>query len=88
MSVVDLFRHRGSAPVARERLAILLSHERATRGGRDLLAILREEILATIARHVSVDPDNVHIQMDRGATVSILEIDVAIPHSIAATRGC
>jgi cell division topological specificity factor len=87
MSVVDLFRSRASAPVARERLSILLSHERATRGGRDLLAILREEILATIAKHVSVDPDHVQIQMDRGATVSLLEIDIEIPHSIAPTRG-
>ena len=36
-------RSRASAPVARERLSILLSHERATRGGRDLLAILRRK---------------------------------------------
>jgi cell division topological specificity factor len=81
MNVFNLFRRRGSAPVARERLQILLSHERAARGQRDLLAILREEILAAIAKHVTVDNDNVHIQMDRGDTVSTLEIDIEIPHS-------
>jgi cell division topological specificity factor len=81
MSVFNLFRRRGSAPIARDRLQILLSHERATRGQRDLLAILREEILAAIAKHVTVDQDNVHITMDRGDTVSTLEIDIEIPHS-------
>jgi cell division topological specificity factor len=81
MNVFHLFRRRGSAPVARERLQILLSHERAARGQSDLLAILREEILAAIAKHVTVDRDNVQIRMDRGETVSTLEIDVEIPHS-------
>jgi cell division topological specificity factor len=81
MSIFNLFRRRGSAPVARERLQILLSHERATRGQRDLLAILREEILAAITKHVTVDQENVHVRMDRGDTVSTLEIDIEIPHS-------
>jgi cell division topological specificity factor len=81
MSVFDLFRQRGSAPVARERLQILLSHERAARGQRDLLAILREEILVAIARHVTVDHDNVQVRIDRADTASTLEINVEIPHS-------
>jgi cell division topological specificity factor len=86
MSVVSLFRSRGSAPVARERLQILLSHERASLGRRDLLSVLQEEILAAVARHVTVDQDNVRIQMDRGAEGSTLEIGVEIPHSVATTR--
>jgi cell division topological specificity factor len=81
MNVLNFFRRRGSAPVARERLQILLSHERAARGQRDLLALLREEILAAIAKHVTVESENVHVRMDRGDTVSTLEIDVEIPHS-------
>ena len=81
MNLFNLFRRRGSAPVARERLQILLAHERAARGQPDLLAILREEILAVIAKHVTVEHDNVHVRMDRGITVSTLEIDVEIPNS-------
>jgi len=53
MSFFNPFRRRGSAPVARERLQILLSHERAARGQTDLLGILREEILSAIAKHVT-----------------------------------
>ena len=84
MSMFNLFRRRGSAPVARDRLQILLAHERAARGQSDLLAILREEILAVIAKHVTVERDNVLVRMDRGATVSTLEIDVEIPTSAGA----
>ena len=81
MSMFGLFKRRGSAPVARERLQILLAHERSVRGQSDLLAILREEILAVIERHVPVERENVQIKMDRGDTVSMLEIDVEIPNS-------
>jgi cell division topological specificity factor len=86
MSVFGLFRRRSSAPVARERLQILLAHERGARGKSDLLAILREEILAVIEKHVSIDRDNVQIKMDRGDAVSILEIDVEIPNSAGLLR--
>ena len=81
MSLLNLFRRRRSAPVARERLQILLSYERATRGQVDLLGLLREEILTAIGKHVIIERDNVQIRMDRGASVSTLEIDVEIPHS-------
>ena len=84
MNLLNLLRRRGSAPVARERLQILLAYERANRGYSDLLAVLREEIVAVIARHVTVDRDNVMVRMDRGDTVSTLEIDIEIPHKAGA----
>jgi cell division topological specificity factor len=81
MKIFNLFRRPSSAPLARERLQILLSHERAAGRQPDLLAILQEEILATIARQISVERENVRVRIDRGATVSTLEIDVEIPHA-------
>jgi cell division topological specificity factor len=86
MSVFGLFRRQSSAPIARERLQILLSHERGGRGQSDLIAILREEILAVIEKHVTIDRDNVQIKMDRGDAVSLLEIDVEIPNSVGLRR--
>lgn len=80
MSIFSLFRKQKSAPLARERLQVLLAHERAS-SGTDLVAVLREEILAVIARHVQIDSDRVHVKMDRDEHVSILEIDVEIPLS-------
>ena len=86
MSVFGLFRRRSSAPIARERLQILLAHERGVRGQSDLLAILREEILAVIEKHVPIERDNVQIKMDRGDAVSLLEIDIEIPNSVGMLR--
>lgn len=86
MSILNFFRRRATAPVARERLQILLAHERSTRGQSDLLAVLREEILTAIAKHVSVDQDAVVIRMDRGATVSTLEIDVELPNEASRLK--
>ena len=81
MSILNLFRRRGTAPVARERLQILLSYERSTRGQSDLLGILREEILAALGKHIQVDQDNIVMRMDRGATLSTLEIEILIPNA-------
>jgi len=80
MNPLNLFR-RGSAPIARERLQILLAHERSTRSQGDLLGVLREEILALISRHVCFDPDKVQIEMDRGKFVSTLAVDIEIPNA-------
>ena len=81
MTLLDLFRRRGSAPVARERLQVLLAYERKNRNQPDLVAILREEIMAVIIRHIHVDQDDVRVSMDRGERMSTLEIDIDIPNA-------
>ena len=79
MTIFSLFSKRRSAPVARERLQVLLAHERASIGKTDLVAVLREEILAVIARHVSVEPENLRVRMERGDQITTLEVEVDIP---------
>jgi cell division topological specificity factor len=79
MSLLSLFGRKASAGVARDRLQILLSHERTTTGRSDLVAILREEILSVIAKHISIDRDKVQVKMDRGESFSTLEVDIEIP---------
>ncbi len=81
-----LSRRKGSAPVARERLQILLAHERGLRGQPDLLGILREEILAVVSRHVTLDPDKVVVRLDRGVDVSTLEGDIEVPNDFDKRR--
>jgi cell division topological specificity factor len=44
------------------------------------MLVLREEILAVLRRHVPIDPEKVMVKVDRGATVSTLEIDIEIPN--------
>ncbi len=79
MSLFGFLRPRTTAPVARDRLQILLAHERAFAGGDDLVATLQEEILKVIAKHVEIDRDKVKVSLDQGQSVSTLEIDVEMP---------
>jgi len=79
MSIFSYFRRRDSAPIARDRLQIMLAHERATLGGSDIVAKLREEILAVIARHMTIDHDKVQVKMDRDGSVSTLDIEIEVP---------
>ena len=84
MSFFSFFNRGRSAPVARDRLQLLLAHERALDGDPDLAAILQQEILAVIARHVAIDPDKVVVKLDRGHQVSTLEIDIEMPGAVLA----
>ena len=72
-----------TAPAARERLQILLTHERSSGSQPDLVAILREEILAVVGKHVKIDPDAVEVRLERGKDISTLEIEVEVPVAAA-----
>ena len=88
MNVLRFFQRRSSAPAtepigsaaaARDRLTVLLSHERAAVGQSKLVELLREEILAVIGKHVAIERDKVQIKMGGGDGVSTLAIDIEIP---------
>jgi cell division topological specificity factor len=85
MNLFRFLRPISSARVARERLHILLEYERDLVSQTDLIAVLCEEILAVIARHVTIDRNKVQIEVDRGAEGSILEVDIKIPNMSLAT---
>ncbi len=87
MKLLRLFGSRDtSAPVARERLQILLAHERGLLGQPDLLVMLREEILAVVSKHVTLDPDKVIVRLDRGKNVSTLEVDIEVPNDFEKSK--
>ena len=85
MRLFRFLRPVSSAPVARERLQILLEYERNVLSQTDLIAVLREEILAVVARHVTIDPDRVQIKVDRGQRVSMLVVGMEVPNRASAT---
>jgi cell division topological specificity factor len=84
MNILSLFTRNRSAPVARDRLQVLLAHERTMSGRPDLAAVLQQEILAVIARHIPIDRDKVVVKLDRGSQVSTLEIDIEMPQEVLA----
>jgi cell division topological specificity factor len=83
MKLFKLFSKPQSAPAARERLQVLLAHERASAGDSDLVAKLRDEIMRVISKHMHIDQDKVSVKMERGEQVTTLAVDVEIPFNAA-----
>lgn len=78
MKLFGFFNRGNTAPVARERLQILLAHERRSACNADLLAVLHREVLEAISKHVAVDADRVAVKLHRRDAMSMLEIDIEI----------
>ena len=84
MSWLDYFRSTRkpeppSASQAKERLQIVLAHERIGRAREDFLPKLQQELVAVVARYVAIDPGKVNINLDRGGDMSTLAIEIELP---------
>lgn len=80
----SLFRQRkpASAQTAKERLQILLAHERAVGGSSpDFLPLLQRDILEVVRRHLEIDSDAVDVKLERSDDLSSLEINIELPGS-------
>ncbi|MFC3124734.1 cell division topological specificity factor MinE [Pseudoroseomonas globiformis] len=84
MSWLDVFRGKSKPPpssagAAKERLQIVLAHERISRTGSDFLPRLQKELIEVVARYVAIDPKAVNVSLDRGGDMSTLAIEVELP---------
>ena len=81
MGLFDYFKpsEKKSATVARERLQIILAHERAERDRPSYLPRLQKEILAVVRKYVEVDQEDVEINLDRRDDCEILALSVTLP---------
>lgn len=89
MSILDyLFRNKpkNTASLAKERLQIIVSHERSARSGPDYLPMLQKELIDVIAKYVDIDQDQVKVELDRSGNCSILELNVTLPDIIEPTK--
>jgi len=88
VSLFDFFfpKKPASASVAKERLQIVLAHERAGRDGPDFLPRLQKELLAVVAKYVAVRDDTVRISVGRSGNTSVLEINVEVPTAGPAAK--
>lgn len=83
MSLFNYLRKRNStASVAKERLQIIISHERSQRNTPDYLPKLQEEILAVIAKYVRISRDQVSVHLERTGDNAVLELNVTMPDEV------
>lgn len=83
MGILDYFRSssKASASVAKERLQIVIAHERAQRGGPEYLPRLHAEILEVIRKYVPIDEDRVKMNLEREGDYEVLELNIALPET-------
>ena len=84
MSIFDFFRppKKPTAKIAKDRLQILLAHERSGQGGADFLPRLQQELLAVIRKYDSIDDDRVAVRLDNNKdNISVLEVNIELSSS-------
>jgi len=69
---------RPSASIAKERLKIVLAHERAGRNAPDFLPLLQKELLAVVGRYVEMTEDMIRVTLANSGDTSSLEINIEI----------
>lgn len=81
MGMFDFLRSRpkNTANIAKERLRIIVSQERSSRGAPDYLPLLRRELLDVIKKYVNVDIDAVKVDLVKDGDHEVLDISVSLP---------
>ena len=84
MSLLNyIFRNipKNTATLAKERLHIIVSHERRTEINSDFLPKLQQELIEVIAKYVDIDQDQVKVELERTGNCSILELNITLPNA-------
>ncbi|MGJ0484095.1 MAG: cell division topological specificity factor MinE [Methylomicrobium sp.] len=81
MSLLDYFRtsRPSSASVAKERLQILVAHERVSRNQPSYLPQLQKELLEVIRKYVNVDQDSISFSFEQDGNQETLELNIVLP---------
>ncbi|HLO94214.1 MAG TPA: cell division topological specificity factor MinE [Burkholderiaceae bacterium] len=71
---------KSTASVAKERLQLILAHERNGRSASpDYLPQLQRELVAVISKYVSINPDDIKVHMERQDNLEVLEVKIELP---------
>lgn len=85
MSILNYLRRRSAtASVAKERLQIIISHERTKHKTPDYLPKLQDEIIAVIAKYMPIERNQVNVHVERSGDNAILELNVTMPEEVAS----
>ncbi len=81
MSLLDYFRSSktNTASLAKERLQILVAHERASRNQPSYLPALQQELLAVIRKYVNVGQDAITVNFEQDGNQETLELNIVLP---------
>lgn len=81
MSIFDYFHNKktNTASLAKERLQVIVAHERGKRSQPNYLPKMQQEIIEVIKKYIPIDNDQVTVTLDNSDNCSILELNVTLP---------
>ena len=84
MSILSflLGEKKKTASIAKERLQLIIAHERA--GGHapaDYLPALQKELVAVISKYVKIGADDIKVSLERQDNLEVLEVKIEIPQT-------
>ncbi len=83
MSFLSFFigEKKKTASVAKERLQIILAHERSGRNAAepDYLPALQRELMAVISKYVKVNLKDIRVNLERQDNLEVLEVKIELP---------
>ena len=86
MSLLSLFlgEKKKTASVAKERLQIILAHERGKNSTEpDYLPALQRDLIAVISKYIKIDPRDIKVNLDREDNFEVLEVKIELPEAPA-----
>ena len=81
MGLLNYFRSSRptSAEVAKERLQILVAHDRIERDSPSYLPMMQKELLAVVRKYVEVDLEAISVNLEQDGNQEILELNIMLP---------
>ncbi len=70
-----------TANVAKERLQLILAHERSGRNAAepDYLQDLQRDLIAVVSKYIKIDVKDIKVNLDRHGNLEVLEVKIELP---------
>ena len=69
-----------TAAMAKERLQLILAHERnGLSGKKDFLPEMQKELIAVISKYVAINPDDIKVSLEKQGNYEVLEVNIVLP---------
>ncbi len=77
--LLNFNKDKNTAAKAKERLQIIISHERSNRNGPDYLPEMRQDLLTVIRKYIEIDDEQIKVDLAEEDGCAILELNVTLP---------
>ncbi len=79
MGILSIFRSKvSSASIAKERLQLVIAHERTNRAGPAYLPMMKQDIINVIRKYVPIKEDEVNVNMEQDGNFDVLELNITL----------